>query len=268
MQLPSPHPRPSQSGDRPLLHEVDSDVRAWSGTPMVAPLVPSPSTAHACARPALRGRIVHSCARQGARACATHGAATSLPQMDTPEVVRTGIAFEGPRLRVREDELRWADGATTSYLSLDARSEVACCMVARDAASGRLVLVREYRHSAGRTMLSLPGGAMDVDGETPEDCACRELAEETGFVARPDTVHMLRESYPAPGIFNQRIAFIACTADGAGRAQGLEPGEVLQTCLLSGDEVRDILRNQPEEAVDHNLLVGLALAGVELSMSD
>ena len=194
-----------------------------------------------------------------------------MPEMAKPVVTKTGIAFTGERLSVRSDELRWADGATTSYLSLEARSEVACCMVARDGGTGKLVLVREYRHSAGRTMLSLPGGAMDEHAggeggrESPEACACRELEEETGFVARPDSVRLMRESYPAPGIFNQRIAFITCVADRAGSAQGLEQGEVLETCLLSDAEVLDVVQHRPEVAVDHNLLVGLALAGVALA---
>lgn len=45
---------------------------------------------------------------------------------------------------------------------------------------GRVVLVRQYKHGAARSVLELPAGAID-DGETAVRCAKRELAEETGY---------------------------------------------------------------------------------------
>ncbi len=57
---------------------------------------------------------------------------------------------------------------------------------------GRVVMVEQWRHGTRSVHLETPGGLMD-EGETPEQCASRELLEETGYEAgsilRLGTVH-------------------------------------------------------------------------------
>jgi ADP-ribose pyrophosphatase len=48
----------------------------------------------------------------------------------------------------------------------------------------RVVLVRQYRHPLRDTLLELPAGTLDVEGESALDAARRELAEEVGLAAR------------------------------------------------------------------------------------
>jgi 8-oxo-dGTP pyrophosphatase MutT (NUDIX family) len=56
----------------------------------------------------------------------------------------------------------------------------AVAIVALDA-QGRVALVRQYRHPLGEDLLELPAGTLDVDGESVEAAAHRELAEEVGL---------------------------------------------------------------------------------------
>jgi ADP-ribose pyrophosphatase len=48
---------------------------------------------------------------------------------------------------------------------------------------GDVVMVRQFRAPLEDTILEIPAGKRDVDGEPPEVTAHRELAEEIGFTA-------------------------------------------------------------------------------------
>ncbi|NIP79619.1 MAG: NUDIX domain-containing protein [Gemmatimonadetes bacterium] len=46
---------------------------------------------------------------------------------------------------------------------------------------GRFIMVEQFRHGTRRVTLEFPAGIVEV-GETPVECALRELEEETGYV--------------------------------------------------------------------------------------
>jgi ADP-ribose pyrophosphatase len=46
---------------------------------------------------------------------------------------------------------------------------------------GDVLLVRQFRPPVRRSLVEIPAGLLDVDGEDPESCAARELLEETGY---------------------------------------------------------------------------------------
>ena len=50
-------------------------------------------------------------------------------------------------------------------------------------ASSEVVLVRQYRHGIGRTILELPCGTVDPQDVSPLEAARRELLEETGYTS-------------------------------------------------------------------------------------
>jgi ADP-ribose pyrophosphatase len=79
---------------------------------------------------------------------------------------------------------------------------------------GRVLLIRQYRHSVGCFLWELVAGRIDR-GESPLTAARRELAEETGYTAR--RYRKLMDLFPTPGFVTERMVVFA--------AEGLREGQ-------------------------------------------
>ena len=125
-------------------------------------------------------------------------------------------------MRLRADECVTASGATLNpYYVLQYTDWVNTVAVTE---SNEVVVIRQYRHGIGATVLELPGGMVDA-GETPHAAAARELTEETGY-----TVAMLHHvcSLPAnPAMQTNRIHTYLGTQARLTAPQATEAGEDL-----------------------------------------
>jgi 8-oxo-dGTP pyrophosphatase MutT (NUDIX family) len=95
-------------------------------------------------------------------------------------VLSSKFVIDTPWLRLRRDEVALPNGThLAEYFVRESRgfTIVVALTPERD-----VVLVRQYKHGAGEELLELPAGSIDP-GETPEACAVRELAEETGYAS-------------------------------------------------------------------------------------
>ena len=95
------------------------------------------------------------------------------------DLVKSEIVYPGRAFTIRRDHLRLPDGRVTKYDIVEHHGSVIVIPVDAD---GNLIFVRQYRHAAGMELLELPAGVLD-EGEKPEDCAQREVREETGMAA-------------------------------------------------------------------------------------
>ncbi len=109
-----------------------------------------------------------------------------------PATVSTRRLHDG-WVGLRLDTLRFASGHEGTVTVVEHPGGVT--LVAFDS-EDRLLLVRQYRHPAGRSLLELPAGTLEP-GESPEACATRELQEEAGY--RPGRLERLGGFYLAPG---------------------------------------------------------------------
>jgi 8-oxo-dGTP pyrophosphatase MutT (NUDIX family) len=71
------------------------------------------------------------------------------------------------------------------------------------------LLVRQYRGPIDATLLELPAGLLDVEGEPPEDCLRRELVEEVGRTAT--AVEHLVTAHVAAGFSDHTVAIYLAT---------------------------------------------------------
>jgi len=70
-----------------------------------------------------------------------------------------------------------------------------------------VVVIRQLRHAVGEELIELPAGTLER-GETPRECALRELEEETGYKA--GKIEYLGSFYASPGYCTELLhAFVA-----------------------------------------------------------
>ena len=114
-------------------------------------------------------------------------------------VVASRIVHQGHYLTFRVDTLERADGSRAERDVVGHPGAVAILAVDLD---GEVLLVRQFRVPAGRVLLEIPAGTLDVDPASGavEDhalAARRELEEETGY--RAGTWRHLASFWTAPG---------------------------------------------------------------------
>jgi 8-oxo-dGTP pyrophosphatase MutT (NUDIX family) len=119
--------------------------------------------------------------------------------MHKPTTVASHHIHTGRIIDVSTERLLYGNGRE---YDLDfVRHPGAAAVVALDG-TGRVCVVRQYRHGVTDFLWEIPAGKLDA-GEAPQNCAVRELAEETGVTARRWT--SLGTYFPAPGIFTEVI---------------------------------------------------------------
>lgn len=90
------------------------------------------------------------------------------------------IYADPPHLEVSSHTLELPNGTIIEdYYRINSRPS--CAIVASDQ-NGDLIMLRQYKHGAGKVCLTFPGGRLEPD-ETIAETAKRELLEETGYQA-------------------------------------------------------------------------------------
>lgn len=120
--------------------------------------------------------------------------------------------YANPWLRLREDEIEYADGSTGRYAVVEKRDFVTVLPYE----SGGFWLVQQYRYTIGRREWEFPQGGWPAgkDGP-PHELAAVELAEETGL--RAGSLVSLGRLWAAYGYSNQGYEVFLAT--------DLTPGE-------------------------------------------
>jgi 8-oxo-dGTP pyrophosphatase MutT (NUDIX family) len=148
------------------------------------------------------------------------------------ERVGSKTVYEGKIATVRVEAFRYPDGS-------EAEREVvahpgAVAVLAHDGES--IYLVRQPREAVNEeSLLELPAGKLDVEGESRLECAQRELAEEIGKAAS-DWLE-LRRFYTSPGFAQEEVTVFLATglSDESGEAEEEERIEIVPWPLADLD---------------------------------
>lgn len=101
----------------------------------------------------------------------------------------------------------------------------------------QVLLLEQYRYAADGYLYEIPAGRLER-GESPLDCATRELREETGCLAK--SMEPLVSLFTTPGFTDEKIHFFLATDLTRGEAQ-LESDEFAQVETFRFSQVLEMI---------------------------
>lgn len=100
--------------------------------------------------------------------------------MSNWKVISSKVTAFDPWFKIQQDTVELPDGRQIKDYSMWQERGVAFTVPVTK--EGKFILVKQYKHAAGKTVIEFPAGYID-EGEEPLAAAKRELLEETGYTA-------------------------------------------------------------------------------------
>jgi ADP-ribose pyrophosphatase len=144
--------------------------------------------------------------------------------------------FKGHVISLRVDTVIATDGTKKQREIVIHNGAVA--MVAVDD-KNNILLVRQFRTPAGKVLLEIPAGTIEV-GEGPDETVPRELQEETGYL--PQKTVKLGAFYSAPG-FCTEIIHVYLTTDLKPSRLEAEDTKEIELTRMPVEEAKKLIDN-------------------------
>ncbi|MCC6013871.1 MAG: NUDIX hydrolase [Candidatus Verstraetearchaeota archaeon] len=166
------------------------------------------------------------------------------------ELIKSELVYSGKLIKVRLDEVKLPNGKISKREIVVHRGAVAILALDND---NNIILIRQYRHAAGKFMWEIPAGTLE-EGEDPLECAKRELLEETGYIA--NKIEKLIQFYVAVGYCTEIIhLFIARELKKL--SQKTEEDEFISVHLIPIDRALEMIKNN--EIEDAKTIIGILM---------
>jgi ADP-ribose pyrophosphatase len=136
------------------------------------------------------------------------------------KVLKSEILYQGKVFRLQRDTVIEPGGVEAERDIVVHPGSVVVLPVFKD---GRVLLIRQYRHSVGEFLWELVAGRKEPQ-ESPIAGARRELLEETGYTAK--RLRKLLRVVPTPGFANEWMWIFAAEGLTAGAAQPEEDEKI------------------------------------------
>lgn len=164
--------------------------------------------------------------------------------------------YSGRILNLDIDRVRFPDGSEGDLEMIRHPGASAVLPFASDPAGDdpQVLLIRQYRYAAEQYVYEVPAGRLDP-GESPVDCARRELREETGCTA--GRVERLTTIYTTPGFTDEKI-HLFMAADLTMGASHREADEFIEVVTLPLSEVLQMIERG--EIIDSKTMVAILFA--------
>lgn len=146
---------------------------------------------------------------------------SAVEEKKTAQILSSEMLYQGPVFGLRRDEVIEPNGLRTKREVITHPGSVVVLPVLPD---GRIVMIQQYRHATKQYLWELVAGRMEP-GETPEQGAARELAEETGYRAKKIKVFL--EVFPTPGFLEEKMFILLATGCQPGAASPEEDEKIV-----------------------------------------
>ncbi len=166
--------------------------------------------------------------------------------------------YAGKIITVRKDQMMFPNGHLGIREVVDCADAVAVVALTD---SNEVLMVKQYRHPAGQELWEIPAGKIET-GESPLQCAQRELEEETGY--RAQNWRQIYSFYTSPGFCTEQIYLLL--ADNLTKyEQKLDQDEFIEAGKISLFMALQMAANG--QIVDAKTIVGLLAAEKYINQS-
>lgn len=167
--------------------------------------------------------------------------------------ISTERVYTGRIVSLDVDEVRYPDGSVGRLEMIRHPGASAIVPFLSDPMGDdpQILLIRQYRYAASGYLYEIPAGRLD-SGEEPEECARRELREETGCEA--ESVEYLTSILTTPGFTDEKIHLFMATGLSQGKSSH-EADEFLEMHPLPLS--RALAMVQSGEIQDGKTIIGL-----------
>lgn len=152
------------------------------------------------------------------------------------KTIQTEKIFNGQMISVQVDRVRLPNGKEGTRELVKHPGAVAIMPFTDD---GRLIVVRQFRKPLEKEIYEIPAGKLELD-EDPQQCAGRELEEETGYKA--DSLKFVMSFYTSPGFADELLHLY----EARGLRQGivnLDPEEFVEQHAITLQQGMDMIQS-------------------------
>ncbi|HUL49914.1 MAG TPA: NUDIX hydrolase [Gemmatimonadales bacterium] len=138
----------------------------------------------------------------------------------------TRRVYSGKVIRLDVDRVRFPDDSEgeLELIRHPGAAAVVPCAGDPESPDPTILMIKQYRYATGGALWEIPAGTLSP-GESPEQCARRELSEEAGVEAQH--LERLTAIWTTPGFTNEEIHLFWAHGLTAGRA-AREPDEFIE----------------------------------------
>lgn len=144
------------------------------------------------------------------------------------------VIFRNEFVGVRNDIAQRPDGVKVEYAVVENRSYATVMCFDED---GQVILVKQFRYPWMSSSWEAPSGILE-DDESPEECARREVREETGYeVIKLVSLSKYHPTGLGPGVCHLFTATVRKEG-----VQTLDDNEFIQVGVYKPEEVKRMIR--------------------------